>query len=258
MRHTIRALGWIIAILWIIILILPVSVAFSLMELLEKGNIGIQEPKGFMSNGNVSISIPFYIANSGFYDLTNVKFGLQIKVGTETISTSSAELQKVPAGEMADSSCNLSLSLQEMLSNNRELLTNDTDFDGNASLSFRVASLMAFRVSTGFTIPWGAPFHGLTIHSITYNDVSRIFSISMSFKNNAFFQLNASLLVKLYNSQGELVGSTLQNVNVPSQGSFQGSIEVRIDDPSKMTREGVLSLYFADMQILEEAWSFHE
>ncbi len=158
MRHTIRALGWIIAILWIIILILPVSVAFSLLKLFETENIGIQEPKGFISNGNISISIPFYIINSGFYDLTDVKISLQIKVGAGKIFTSSAELPTVPAGEMVDSSCNLSLSLQEMLSKNKELLTNDTDLDGNASLSFRVASVMAFRVSTGFAIYWGSAF----------------------------------------------------------------------------------------------------
>ncbi|MEM2953498.1 MAG: hypothetical protein QXU21_04400 [Candidatus Bathyarchaeia archaeon] len=256
MHHTIRALGWIIAILWIIILILPVSVAFSLLELLEAENIGLKEPEGFMFNGNVSISIPFYVANPGFYNLENVKLDLQIKVGTKTISTSSAELPNVPAGEMVDSRCNLSLSLKEMLSNNKELLTNDADLNGNASLSFRVASVIAFRVSTGFSIHWGAPLNGLTLYRITYNEVSRIFSISLSFHNNAFFQLNASLLVKLYNSARELIGSTVQNVNVPSQESFQDSLEIIIDDPSKITSEGILRLYLADIQILEEAWEF--
>ncbi len=78
----------------------------------------------------------------------------------------------------------------------------------------------------------------------------------MSFNNNAFFQLNESLLVKLYNSAGELIGSTVQNLNVPSKESFQDSLKIMIDDPSKVTREGVLRLYFADIQVIEETWEF--
>jgi hypothetical protein len=125
----------------------------------------------------------------------------------------------------------------------------------NASLRFRVASAIAFQVSTGSTIPWGAPFHKLTIYNIAYDDSNRIFSASLSFDNHAFFQVNGSLLIKLYNSAGELIGSATQNVNVPSQESFEGSIDITVNDPSKITHEGVLRLYFANIQVLEEMWS---
>jgi len=254
LRQTIRAFGWIIAILWIIILILPVTVAFSLMKIVEVEGVGIQEPRGSVSNGNLFLSIPFYIDNTGFYDLTDVEVKLQIFMRNETLSTSSTELPNVPAGEMVDSSCNFSLSLEELLSKNMELLTNDTELNLNASLRFRVASAIAFQVSTGSTIPWGAPFHKLTIYNIAYDVVNRIFSASLSFNNHAFFQVNGSLLIKLYNSAGELIGSSTQNVNVPSQESFEGSIGITVNDPSKITHEGVLRLYFADIQVLEEMW----
>jgi hypothetical protein len=254
LRQTIRALGWIIAILWIIILILPVTVAFSLMKIVEAEGVGIQEPRGSVSNGTLFLSIPFYIDNTGFYDLTDVEFKLQIFMRNESLSTSSAELPNVPAGEIVDSSCNFSLSLEELLSKNMELLTNDTELNVNASLRFRVASAIAFQVSIESTITWGAPFNKLTIYNIAYDDVSHIFSASVSFENHAFFQVNGSLLAKLYNSAGELIDSATQNVNVPSQESFEDSLEITVNDPSKITHEGVLRLYFEDMQILEEAW----
>ena len=254
MRQTIRALGWIITILWIIILILPVTVAFSLIKIVEEKGVGIQEPTGSISNGTLFLSIPFYIDNTGFYDLTDVEVELKISMKNETLSTSSTKLPDVHAGDIMDYSCNFSLSLEDLLSKNRDLLTKDTELNVNASLRFRVASAIAFQVSTRSTIPWSAPFHKLTVYSITYNDVRRIFSASISFENHAFFQVKGSLLAKLYNSAGELIGSTTHNVNVPSQEYFEDSLEITINDYSKVTREGVLRLYFEDMQLLEEAW----
>lgn len=254
MCQTIRAIGWIITILWIIILVLPVTVAFSLIEIIEAKGVGIQEPMGSISNGNLFLSIPFYIDNTGFYDLTDVEVELKIFMKNETLSTSSAKLPNIPAGEMVDSKCNFSLSLEELLSKNMELLTKDTELNINASLRFSVASAIAFQASTGSTISWGAPFHKLTVHSITYNNASHVLSASISFENRAFFQVNGLLSAKLYNYEGELIGSTTRNVNVPSQESFEDSFAVTINNPSKITREGVLRLYFADMQILEEAW----
>lgn len=254
LRQTIRALGWTITILWIIALTLPATIAFSLAKIVEAEGVSIQEPGGCISNGNLFIFIPFYIDNCGFYDLTDVEVKLQISMRNETLSTSSAELPNIPAGEMVDFSCNFSLSLEDLLSKNRELLTNDTELNVNASLWFRVASAIAFQVSTGSTMPWGAPFHKLTVYNIAYDDMNRIFSASVSFENHAFFQVNGSLLAKLYNSAGELIGSVAQNVYIPSQEPFEESLEIPVNDPSKITREGVFRLYFADKQVLEEVW----
>lgn len=258
MHQTIRALRWIIAILWITALLLPVTVAFSLIKIVEAKGIGVQEPRGSLSDGNFSLSIPFYINNTGFYDLTEVEVNLNIYRENDRISTLSAKLPTVPAGEMVNSSCNASLSLEELLSKHRALLTDDAELNVNASIHFRIASAMTFTIPTGFTMPWGAPFHKIAIYNMTYDEVSHIFSASVSFKNHAFFHVNGSLLIKLYNSAGELIGSAVQNVNVPSKRTFQDSLKLRIDDPSKLTREGVLRLYLLDTQIWEETWSFHE
>jgi hypothetical protein len=235
-------------------LLLPATVAFSLMRIVEAKSIGVQEPRGLLSNGKFSISIPFYINNTGFYDLKEVEVNLNVYRGNDRVLTLSAELPTVPAGEMVNSSCNASLILEELLSKHRALLTDDAELNVNASIHFRIASAIAFTVFTGFTMPWGAPFHKLAIYNITYDEVSRIFSAFVSFENHAFFQVNGSLLIKLYDSAGELIGSAVQNVNVPSNGAFQGSLKIRIDDLLKLTRGGVLRLYLLDTQIWEGAW----
>jgi len=253
LRHTIRALGWIITILWIILLILPVTVAFSLMRIIEVEGIGIQEPRGTITNGNLSITIPFYIDNAGFYDLTDLEVNLHIYNGNKTLATSLAKLPNVQAGEVLDSSCNFSQSLKHILSENHELLTKDAELLGNASLRFRVASTIAFGVTTNFTMQWGAPFSNLATNMISYDPGNSILSVSVSFKNQAFFQVNGSIAIELYNSAGELAGSAVHNINVPSGQSFQSFINIAVD-PAKMSNEGVFCLYFASSKILEREW----
>jgi len=254
LRQTIRALGWIIAILWITTLLLPVTVAFSLMKLLEAKNMGIQEPTISFSNGNFSLFMPFYINNTGFYDLSDIGINIQIGRKNKTISASSTQLPNVPAGTMVNSSCDISFSLEELVLKDSELLTNDTELDVNASLRLRVAYAIAFEASMGFTTHWGAPFHNLTICDITYNSATHTFSFSVSFDNHAFYPVNGSLTAKLYNSTGALIRLAMQNVTVSPEESFQKPFAIPID-PTTMTSKGVIRVYFVNVQILEMEWT---
>lgn len=257
MRQTIRALGWIIAILWITTLLLPVTVAFSLMKLLEAKNIGIQETTISFSNGNFSLHMPFYINNTGFYDLSDIDINIQISRKNKTISSSSVHLPNVSAGTKADSSFNFSVSLEELVLKDSELLTNDAELDVNASLSLRVAYAIAFGTSVEFTTFWRAPFHNLTIYDLTYNMTHVTFSVS--FDNHISNQISGPLKVELYNSTNAPIGSATQNVHILPQESFQTSFAIKIADPTTMTHNGVIRIYFVGAQILEEEWTnFHE
>ncbi|MEM2994769.1 MAG: hypothetical protein QXI91_01965 [Candidatus Bathyarchaeia archaeon] len=256
MRYTVRALGLIIVFLWIITLSFPVTVAFSLMKLLEAKNMGIQEPKVAFSNGNFTFFMPFYINNTGFYEISDVNVKVQINRKNSTFSTVSVQLPNVPAGTLANSSCNFSLSLEELVLKDSELLTNDAELDVNASLHLRIAHAIAFTVSMGFTTHWGAPFNNLTIYNIAYNNQTSVFSFSVSFENHAFYPLNGTFTAELYNSANALVGSATQYVNVQPEEMFQTSFTLTIGDHSKMTSEGVLRLYFVNVQISEEMWMF--
>jgi hypothetical protein len=254
LRQTIRALGWTIAILWIITLLFPVTVALSLMKLSEAKNMGIQEPTTFFSNENFTLSMPFYINNTGFYDLSDIDINIQMGKENKTISAASTHLLNVPAGKKADCSLNFSFSLEELVLKDSELLTNDTELDMNASLHLRVAYAMAFEASMGFTTHWGAPLHNLTIYDVAYNSAAHIFSFSVNFENHASYLINGTLTANLYNSTSALIGSDTQDVNVPSGESFQKSFTI-IVDLTKMTPNIVIRLYFVNVQILEMEWT---
>lgn len=254
MRHTIKAVGWAIAILWIAVLILPVTVALSLLEIVEAKSIGIQEPMGFFSYGKFLLSIPYYINNTGFYDLTDVSLSLDIQRENEIISTSSAEMLSVPAGVKVTSHCNFSIGMEELLSRHKELLTMDTILNVSLHLHFKVAYAMAFTVSTSTIMPWGAPFHELTIVNVTYDSASRVLSASLSFNNHAFFHVNGTFTMKLYNSALETVGLAVLNLDAPPQRSFQTSFRIIIDDTSKLTQKVFIRLYYFNTQISEAEW----
>ena len=256
MRQTIRALGWIIVILWITTLLLPVTVAFSLMKLLEAKNMGIQEPTISFSNGNFTLSMPFYMNNTGFYDLSDISINIKIGRENKTISTSSTQLPNVPAGTMANSSCDISFSLEELVLKYSELLTNDTELGVNASLRLRVAYAIAFEASMEFTIHWDAPLYNLTIYDVAYNSANRTFSFSISFDNHAPYPVNGTLTTNLYNSINALIGSDIKYVNVPSRDKFNKSFAITLDPTATMTPNGVIRLYFAGAQISEKAWTF--
>ncbi|MEM2394045.1 MAG: hypothetical protein QXW82_03230 [Candidatus Bathyarchaeia archaeon] len=254
MHHTIKALGWVIALLWMLLLVLPVTVAFSLMKVAEARNIGIEEPKGYMSNGILALSVPFYVDNAGFYELSDVELKLRLYIGNETIFIPSAKIPNIPAGRMVNSGCNISISLTELISKNKEILTVDTKLNACATLCFRVVSAIALAVSTNITMPWGAPFHGLTIRNITYDPVSHIFSASLHFDNHALFQVNETLTVKLHNFKGEPLGSTIVDVTVPPRGTFSRFFTVFLGDSSRLAHGTFIRLYYLGVPILEVEW----
>lgn len=254
MRHTVRALGLIIAFLWIVTLSFPVTVAFSLMKLLKAKNMGIQEPTIEFSNGNFTFSTPLYINNTGFCEISDVNVKMQINRKNMTFLTVSTQLPNVPVGAMLNSRCNFSLSFEELVLKDSELLTNDADLDVNASLHLRVTHAIAFEFSMEFTTRWNAPFNNLTVYNIAYNNQTHVFSFSISFENHAFYPLNGKFTTELYNSTNALVGSAMQYVDVQPKEIFQTFFTLTIDDPSKMTREGVIRIYFVDVQISEETW----
>ncbi|MEM3703093.1 MAG: hypothetical protein QXX79_01520 [Candidatus Bathyarchaeia archaeon] len=254
MRHTLRALRLIITVLWIVALLLPVAAAFSLLKLLEARNISVQELALSLYNGNLSISIPFCINNTGFYDLTDISVDLQINRGNMAITTVSKQLPKIPAGEMVNSSFHASVSLEEIFSKHIGIVTNDTYLDINTALKFTVAYALTLGIARNFTFHWGAPFNNLTVGDFSYNTTFQALSFSVSFNNHASFPVNGSLKAELYNSANALIGSSMKNLNIASGEHYQELFEIQISDPSNMRDAGFIRLYFADIQILEKWW----
>ncbi len=256
MRQTIRALGWLIAILWIVTLLLPVTVIFSLSNLLAPNTVGFREPNYSLSNTVFSMSAPFYINNTGFYDLSELNTTVLLRNDNRTIAASSHQLPNVPAGTTVDSAYEFSFNLQEIASNNKELLTNDADLDLDISLSFRVAYVITFGLATDFTTQWKAPFYNLTVTDSHYNNTTKKFSINMSFTNHAYFTIDGPLWIEIYNNRSETISTIGKNTSVPPSASFQEPFESTIIS-SAMTDNGTVHIYFAGVQVSQKEWNLN-
>jgi len=255
LRLTVRAVGWIIILLWIITLTLPVSVVFSLMRLAEGNNLGFQEPTFTFSNGNISINMAIYVNNTGFYDVSEANVMIQLSKAGKTIATTSESLPNIPAGQKVNASLSFNASLNEVFQKDHTLLIDDADLDGCAVLHFRVAYAIAFNIVNNFSTRWGAPFHNLTCKPLGYNDSAHTFSFFVSFNNHAFFPISGSLTVELYNSENAKIGETLLDLDVPSGEVFKKTVDVVVVDPSPITDKVFIRLSFAKLNILETEWN---
>lgn len=251
MRQTIRALTLAITILWIITLVLPITVGFSLLQLANQKTIGFREPTFSYSNGNFFLSAPFYINNTGFYDLSDINITILAKGHNKTISRFSELFPPVPAGSMINESYDISFSLSELLSKDSELLTDDTNLDLSVYLFFRIAYLIGLGGSTNITTSWGAPFYNLTALAYPYDYSSQRLLLSLGFENHAYFEVNGTMLLEVYNNRSELIGSVTENLNVPSDNSFSNYYELTIDS-LQITTNGVIRVYFDNTMIQEE------
>jgi len=249
LRLTIRAIGFTVTLLWIITLTLPVSVALSLLKLAEGKNLGIQEPMFTFTNGNLSLTMPLYINNTGFYDISEANVQVKICKANIVLAEVSETLPDIPAGQMVEANCSFTASLEEIFQKDRTLLTEDADLNVNASLHFRVAHLMAFNIASVSATQWGAPFHNLTVYGETYNETSHVLSFYVSFNNHASFFVDGPLAVSIINLDNEIVGASSLNLNVQPGEAFLELVEVAVN-PQKMTSSVFIRLSFANLEIL--------
>jgi hypothetical protein len=247
LRHTVRALRLVIVVLWIAVLLMPVTVALSLWEIFEaRNNVAIGEPSFSVSDENFLISVPFFMNNTGFYDISDLFAKISVYSENEEIAEFSTEPLNIPAGRTVESSLSVSGSWSDIISRDSELLTNSKDLDVSVALHFQVAYILAFNTARNFTYNWGAPFSNLTINYMRINATHVSFLVS--FYNNASFRLSGPLKVELFNLQNVSIGSAVQVLDVEPNEYYQGSFTF------EAAETGIIRLSFADILIVERRW----
>jgi len=223
-------------------------------ELLGAKAIGIEEPTVTFSDNTFYMSAPFYINNTGFYDLSDLNITIQVINSNKLVARFSKLFPKVPAKSLLSATYDVSLSLEELGSKNKELLTNNTSLDLAVAASLRIAYTIGFGISANTTMEWGAPFNNITISNVNYDSSSHEFNLALSFENDAAFPVNGGLKIDTVNALNETIGSTIQPIDVASGTPFQTYLAIPVDS-SKVIGPGVFRVYFLDLLILEAGWS---
>jgi hypothetical protein len=134
-----RAFSWTIAILWIVTLLLPITIAVSLLQFANSNNIGFREPTFSYSNGNIFLSAPFYINNTGYYDLSDINITIGIKDGDKALARFSRNYPPIPAGVLLNETYDASVSLDQIASIDSEIFVQDKTLNLDGYLFFRIA-----------------------------------------------------------------------------------------------------------------------
>jgi len=244
MKQTIRALGWAIYVLWLIIIVFSVTAVYSAFQ------VGValgEKPQASTSGGTMILSLPFSVENNGFYDISDLNITTIVQESSGAlVSNSSTVVRLISSGKKVNAAHNISISLDSMTSASlSHLLFYDTDFDIDMSLGLRYAGVIPLKISTNSTMPWGAPLYNLTMGDITvdqYNTTHVKAVLSLSFENHSFFSLNGTIRTEIVNTLNQQIGGSTTPINAPQQSSYLTPLEVLVPLASANFKEA--RLYF--------------
>jgi hypothetical protein len=244
MRQAVRALGWTINILWIIIIIFTGTAIYSALNL----RISLGQPELFSSDALVMLSFPLSINNTSYYDISELNSTIDvIDYNGSVILTSATMVPLIPHGNNIETAHNVSANLNDLAQRAPGYLFNDTIFDVNISTKFRYAHAFAFQFLHNTTIDWGAPLYNFSLGQISYesyNLTHREAVIPLSFENHSpFLSMTGQIRLQIFNDMNDSIGSGAINVDVPPYSSYEGQIEALID-LSELTESGALHFYF--------------
>jgi len=244
MRHAIRALGWAANIFWIILLFFTVTAVYSAFQL--KPEFG--DPNTSTLDSTMTVSLPFSLANGGFYDVSNLNLTTLVKDSHGfPISDSSTLVRLVTHGSNVSVIHNMSISISRMAAENLSyMLFNDSSFVVDIALDLNYANAVPFRISTNSTMPWGAPLSNLTLGAISvapFNATHFRTIVPISFENHSYFTLDGTVQLELVDNMNNLLGSgkALLSPSVPPQSSYGYSSQVFVSDPTNIR---AVRLYF--------------
>jgi len=240
MKQAIKALSLAIKVLWFIVIIFSVTVAYSAANL----RVSFGELKTSFSQGIFSLSMPFFINNTGFYEITDLNITTHIEdCDNKTVSTSTTIVPIIPPSNNIQRTHNITFNLENLTTELPYLAFNDSIFYVYSFVALKFANVIPIQISTDATMQWGAPFCNFTIGNISLNYMERKVTVPLSFENHAFFGVNGTLRLEVYNSENEQVSAEEVTIEVPSGSEFKDSVEMNVD-PSKLTSEGQIQVFF--------------
>ena len=236
MRQAIRALGWASTVFWIFLLFFTATSAYSAFLIAQGLRFG--EPTTSVQGGSLTVSLPFVFGDTGLYDISDFNITtLILDSNGFSVSKSSTLVPLIPrASSNFTVEHDISLNASQMATGNLAyLLFNDTDLTVDAILKLNFAQAIPIELSTNISLPWGAPFYGLTVNSISVSLISPGHFravVPISYENHAFFDLDGTVELQLVDIAGHELGTG--TANLLSRGG-EVPITVDVSNPQRVT-----------------------
>lgn len=171
-----------------------------------------------------------WINNSGYLDFEKIVFDLHVEALEDFQVETTHKVGKISAGEDRKIDLTFSKKISEIPDDVRtHLLRHDTEVNMSVDMSGQYSyALFTFTAERDDVFHWGAPFYDLTISDLSYSDGEGM--VDVSFENHYRGELDFTITVELFNSQGGNVGSTTESYTVPSGSSFDETVSVELTE----------------------------
>ena len=258
MKPAIRMLGLATIILWILIIVFSVTAVYSVMNL----DVGFGEVQILPSSKGITFSLPFFINNNGYYDISELSVTTRVTDpnGT-TLALSETSVASILRSSSVETTHKISVALDVLMSMDHiGLLLNDSSFGLDIFAALNFAHAIPVQISTNATIPWGAPFSHFSVGEISvspdYNGTHGEALIPISFENHAVLDITGTMKLEIYNDVDELVTSGKTVLDVPSQQTYEGKVYAYpgLDDVSKLTERGNVHVIFETPMFIVDWW----
>jgi len=227
MRQAIRALSWAIYIFWIILLFFTLTAVYSVFEFAP----GFGEPYTNVSDESLTVSLPFYINNGGFYDISNLQLATHIRDDQGSpVSNSSTLVPHIPRGSNVSVTHTTSIDFSQMPADVLpRLLFNDSALDVEFALSLNYASAIPCGISGNLSMSWGAPLSNLAVGGISLRPLNATHftaGVPASFENHSPMSLDGSMRLELADSYGRTLGYGTSVLDVLPESNYSSVLDL--------------------------------
>lgn len=245
MQMAIRALGWATKLLWIILIAIVITIAYSATQI----NIAFGEATTTVTEQTVTISMPINIHNAGLYDINQLNITTRIsdQNGNSLVSDSTLT-QVISKGTDTTTMHTVTLNITKMLTEQNNLLFNDTTLTAFQYVAFNYANAIPLSVHANYTMQWGAPLSNLVISNPSYqpyNTTHSIISVQISFENhNQYIPVTGITRIEIYNARNILKGTGTTNIDTQPYTSCSTQVDVLVSNFRTLPPKGEIHVFF--------------
>jgi hypothetical protein len=245
MHQAIRALGWATKLLWIILIAIILTIAYSATQI----SVAFGEPQTTMTGQAVTLSFPISVNNQGLYDLSQLNFTTKITdLNGQSLAEGTTVAQLIPRGSAQTMIHTVTIDLAGILAQNASFLFNDTDLTVFQYVSLNYANAIPLSVHANQPMPWGAPLSNFAIGDPAfqfYNSTHSIVSVQLYFENhNQYVPVTGDVRVEIYTTRQSFKGSGTANINAQSGMSCSTQVDVLVSNFRSVPPRGEVRVFF--------------
>jgi hypothetical protein len=214
---------------WVLLIIFSVFAIYSMKDI----HVDLGKPQTTITRDNeLMLSFPIDIVNHCYYNLNDFNISTIIQdAQNSTVAQGFTFVPAIEKGGTLNITHQMRINLTDILQNRQNLAVNDTELRVNATVSMKAAELISLKVSSNITMPWGAPLYNLTFgkpkFAVQISPSSTKYvrvTVPMTFENHAFFDLNGTIQLSIYNNTDTLAATARIVLNALQQSSYQGDL----------------------------------